>query len=443
MLTRDRLKQITEQVLAASRADDAVVSVTDSWAAHLRFARNTPSTSGSYTDTAVTVTSTVGTRSGSVTVNQLDEATLTGAVRRSEELARLAPEDPEYVPPLGPQRYREVKGFFDVTVERGPELMARGAAACIGEARERKLIAAGFTETRAVASALASSRGLFAHHAETGAYIGQTARTADDTGSGWASQASRRADELDYGAVARTAAAKAVASAEPRELPPGSYVTILEPACVANLVSAMVGAMGARAADEGRSFFSAPGGGNRLGHALFRDDVHIFSDPDDPRAPGRPWGGDGLPQARRDWIKEGAVAGLMYDRFWAAKHDREPVPYPSNILMAGGAGSVDDLVRSTERGLLVTSLWYIRSLDPRALLYTGLTRDGVFLIENGRVTHPVKNFRWNETPIAMLENVEAMSAPVRVPPRPSRSPTVVVPALKVKAFNFSSISDAI
>ena len=201
--------------------------------------------------------------------------------------------------------------------------------------------------------------------------------------------------------------------------------------------------MNARAADEGRSYFSAPSGGNRLGEKLFDERVNIYSDPTDPMAPGAPWGQDGLPQERRAWVENGVLKHLMTDRYWAQKSGVAPVAFPSNVIMRGGSGTVDDLVASTERGVLVTSLWYIRPVDPRTMLFTGITRDGVFWIENGKISHPVQNLRWNDGPLTLLSRLDKMSATVRVSPRPWRSANTAVPALRVKEFHFTSVSEAV
>ncbi|HWN67569.1 MAG TPA: TldD/PmbA family protein, partial [Haliangium sp.] len=408
MIDRERARAVTDAVLALSKADEARVELTESEVTHLRFANNAPSTSGTYTEPALTIWSSFGKRTGSVSVTQLDEASLAQAVRRSEELARLAPEDPEHVPVLGPQAFSDTPAFDADTAERGAEVLAEGVGRCVEDARKAGLEAAGFTETVAEAQVIASSRGLFGYHRNTRAYVSETARTPDGSGSGWASAADHRIAEIDYGAVSRTAVAKAQASQAPRPLPPGEYVTILEPACVANLLQLMTFFMNARNADEGRSYFASPKGGNRRGETLFPDNVHIYSDPQDPLAPAAPWGADGLPQQRRDWIAGGKLANLYVERFWADKQGVEPIPRPSNLIMRGGKSSVDDLVASTKRGLLVTSMWYIRFVDPRSLLFTGLTRDGVFWIENGKIQYPVQNFRWNESPIHLLKHIEGM-----------------------------------
>lgn len=443
MTTREQAKAIADKVLSLSKADETQLSLNGGIVNNLRFARNTPSTSGSAGDSELSISCTFGKRSGSVTINQFDDATLTSAVRRAEEMARLAPEDPEHMPVLGSQTFPAVDGFSQDTADKGAERSVDGVALSIENARNAGLVAAGFTETAAGFSCIASSAGLFGYHQATKAYLSQTVRTADGTGSGWASASSHRIGDIDFVGVSRTAIDKAKMSAAPKPLAPGKYVTILEPACVANLVAMMSFSMNARRADEGRSFFSAPKGGNRLGEKLFGDQVTLRSDPQDARVPGSPWGGGGLPQKPRSWIDKGVLKTFITDRYWAQKTGQEPVPFPSNVLMSGGQGTIADLVASTERGVLVTSLWYIRGVDPRSMLFTGLTRDGVFWIENGKISHPVQNFRWNDSPISVLSNIEAMSAPLRIPPRPWRATNFMVPALKVKEFHFSSVSDAV
>lgn len=443
MFTRDQAKAIGDRVLSLSRADEAFVTVTSGTGANLRFARSAPSTSGSADKPEISIASTFGTRTGTFTINQFDPDSLATAVRRSEEIARLAPEDPEHVPVPGPQTFAEVDGFSRETAEKGAGALAEGVARCLAQARDAGVEAAGFAETRASQQCIASSRGLFGYHRSTMAYLSATARTSDGTGSGWASQAGVKMADIDYGEVARVAIAKARASANPRPLEPGSYETILEPACVANLMAMYAWSMDARRADEGRSYFSAPGGGNRKGEALFADSVNLYSDPAYSKAPGLPWDSAGVPQKRRYWIEKGVLRNLQTDRFWAKKSGIEPVPAPSNLIMDGGQGKVEDLIASTRRGVLVTSLWYIRSVDPRSMLFTGLTRDGVFWIENGKIAHPVKNLRWNESLVDVLKNVDAMSAAEQIPPRPWRSATHVMPAMRVKKFTFTSVSDAI
>ncbi len=467
MLTEDEGRRVVQRVLSLSQAEDVEIRLRAEETSHLRFARNSPSTSGFFADQSLTVESSFGKRSASATVNQLDDATLLDVVRRSEALARLAPEDPEHMPGLGPQVYPAVTGYDASAAESPEEHMARGTALCISEARARGLVAAGFSTLELEARVIGNRRGLFGHTRSSRASFSITARTGVDglapdalrsvidptkpplrdgaegaTGSGWASSVAGSAAGLDYAGCAATAIDKAVRSREPRELPPGKYLTILEPSCVASLVASLIFDMDARSADEGRSFFSASEGKSRLGEQLFPEAIDIASDPSDGEVPGLPWGADGLPQAPRRWIERGRVATLGCDRFWAQKQGREPIAPPSNLLMQGGQGSLQDLIAGTARGVLITSFWYIRDVDPRTLLLTGLTRDGVFWIEDGKIAHPVRNFRWNDSPVRVLKNVEAMSRSARVLER-NGDGSVRVPALRVKDFELTSVSDAV
>ena len=181
---------------------------------------------------------------------------------------------------------------------------------------------------------------------------------------------------------------------------------------------------------------SKKGGGTRLGEQLFNEQVTIYSDPFNVDLPSPTWNGDGLPQEKVTWVEKGVVKNLSYSRYWAQQKNVKPVPGANRVIMEGGTASLEDLIKSTERGILVTRFWYIRSVDPQTLLLTGLTRDGTFYIENGKIMYPVKNFRFNESPIIMLNNVEALG-------KPQRSGSMIVPPMKIRDFTFSSLSDAV
>lgn len=443
MLSKEAAHKVTQAVLARSKADEVYVSLTSSQRNHLRFARNSPSTSGVDKDLSLTVFSSFGTRTASATCNQLDADSIAQVVATSEALARLAPEDPEHMPVLGPQNYQCLDSLEDGALEQGSEQLAQGTSDAIERARAAGLVAAGYSSAGASTSCIATSRGLFGYHRSMSAAFSVTARTGDGQGSGWASDVGTSIKQLDFGGTAAVAAEKAVASAPRRELAPGRYVTILEPACVASMIEILSSNLSARAADEGRSYFSAGAGRNRIGETLFPTSVTLESNPASPLVAGSPWGGDGVPQERRLWIDRGTLTALACDRYWAQKQQRQPVPGPSNRILHGDTGTLQDLVRSTERGVLITSLWYIRLVDEQSMLHTGLTRDGVFWIEDGKVQYPVSNFRWNNSPISVLKNIEGMSTPVRVSPRASGSSRYLVPALRVKEFELTSVSDAV
>jgi predicted Zn-dependent protease len=297
---------------------------------------------------------------------------------------------------------------------------------------------AGFFEHGGASVALATSAGLFAHHRASSASFSCTARTGDGTGSGWAGAASNRSAEVDATRAGAIAVDKAVRSAKPRRLEPGRYTVILEPAAVSELLGFLTSALDARSADEGRSFFSRPGGGNKVGETLFGPEVTLKSDPTVAALGARPFDGEGLPAPAVSWIDKGKLTGLVYSRFWAAKQGKAPTGRPQGWQLVGGTTPRADLLKGVKRGVLVTRFWYTRWVDPQSVLITGLTRDGVFLIENGEIVAPVNNFRFNESPVTMLKNVEAMS-PAEVAPDASAR----VPALRTAGFNLASISEAV
>jgi len=215
---------------------------------------------------------------------------------------------------------------------------------------------------------------------------------------------------------------------------------------VADLLAFMVFSFDARQADEGRSFFSKKGGGNRIGEQILGEKLRILSDPAHSLAPTVSFDNEGLPLSRHIWVENGVLKDLFYSRYWAEKSGKEPTAGPSNVVMEGGTATRDDLIAGTERGVLVTRFWYIRPLDPQTILVTGLTRDGLFLIEKGKVTRPVKNMRWNETPIVAFNNIDAMTPPERVVSGEGiggAGLSIVCPAARIREFTFSSASDAV
>lgn len=443
--SREEMRAIADRVLGMSQAEQARVNITSGLQGNTRFAVNQISTAGDIGNAQLVVTSAFGRRVASATTNGFDDESLRRVVDTSERLARLVPENPEYLGELGGQEYPAVRSFFDSTAA----LDARARAAAVEEvtrrARERNLIATGFLPYLVGSQAVATSHGLFAYHTATQANFTTTVRTPDGTGSGWAGTGAHDWSRVDAAALATRAIGKAERSRDPRPIEPGRYTVVLEPTAVANMVSLMMGSLAARNADEGRSFFSRQGGGNRIGETFLDERVTIHSDPSDPALFTTPFSGEGLPNQRTMWVENGVLANLVYDRFWAQRQERAPTGFPSGFAMAGGDASIDDMIASTERGLLITRFWYIRPVDPRTILFTGLTRDGTFLIENGRISHAVQNLRWNESPISILNGIEMMGRPERVSASESGdvSPAVVVPALRVRGFNFTSVSDAI
>jgi len=442
MLSRADSQALLERCVALSRADEVRVSLSQDDTSHLRFARNTPSTSGVAETTTLSVRSTFGRKSGTATVNQLDTYTVEGVVRRAEEIAQVSPEDPEHVPELGEQEYARVDTAPHEELEARLDHMATGAGLCMDAARAAGLVAAGFAQVSDGVRALGNSAGLFGYQRVGRAAFSETVRTPDGTGSGWASTAARNAGGLDYETTSRTAIEKARRSAQPRQLEPGDHPAILEPACVANLLRLLLGDMDARSADEGRSAFAREGG-TRLGEQLFPEFLDVRSDPTDGEVAGVPWGADGTARRPTRWIDAGRVASLATSRFWAAETGTEPLPSARSARMAGGERTLAELIASTERAILCTNFWYMRGLDPQTLAYTGLTRDGVFLVEDGEITRPLTNYRWNDSPIRVFANALELSQPARVGGRGGRSESYVVPGMRVSGFGFASISEAV
>jgi predicted Zn-dependent protease len=444
-LSRQEAETLLRRALEFSHADEARANLQSGASGNTRFAVNQISTSGDVNNAALVVTSAFGRRVASATTNNFDELSLRRVVATSERLARLTPENPEYMGELGPQQYPEVNAYFDETAALDAERRARAVREITTRAREAGLVSTGYLPYVAGAQAVATTRGLFAYGSFTGASLTTTVRTPDGTGSGWAGTGVSDWRHVDPAALGATAIDKARLSRDPVEVEPGSWTVILEPTAVANLVQLMAFAMNARAADEGRSFLSRPGGGNRIGERIVDERVTLRSDPTDPSLATIPFGGDGLPNRPMTWVDNGVVRNLVYDRFWAHRQGREPTGYPAGLAMSGGDATIEQMIASTERGLLVTRFWYIRGVDPRTILFTGLTRDGTFLVENGTIAHAVKNLRWNESPVAMLSNIEMMGRPVPVTSSESGDVgwPMIMPAVKARGFTFTSVSDAI
>lgn len=450
VLSRAEAQDLVQRVLRNSPAEETRVSINSSARADTRFALNQVTTSGENQDTQITITAYAGNRSASVNTNRTDEASLAAAAKQAYEIAQLVPPNPERMPELGPQSYPPAR-------ERAmsmPTPSERAAAAKIVTelARANDLVATGFIESRAGATAMGNSKGLFAYDATASVTMTATVRAPDGTGSGWACTDGNEFSDLDPAALAATAVQKAKDSRNPVAIEPGRYTTILEPTATGNLVQLITGAMQARAADEGRSFFSKPGGGNKIGLKVVDERVTLLTDPADSPSLTGGYDNDGQPLEKVVWIENGIVKNLNYDRYWAQKQGVQPTRAGGGgfggsrtLRMLGGTTSIADMVKNTERGVLVTRFWYIRSVDPRTILYTGLTRDGTFLIENGKVTRSIKNFRFNESPIFFLNNLEALGPTVRINSSENLSAggSVWMPPIKVRDFSFTSLSDAV
>lgn len=442
IFTEEQARAILTKVVALSKADECTAELSGSVDGNVRFALNAISTSGVVSNADLAVQVAFGKRVGTATINSFDDASLERVVRRAEDLARLAPENPEFVPAVTKQSYKPTNTFSQTTADITPDYRAKVASDSIAACKAQKLVAAGFLQDGQSFVAFANSKGNFGYQRASGADYTCTVRSEDGRGSGWVGRNVQDVNTFSAATDIRTAARKAAGSVDARALEPGKYTVILEPAAAAGLIGFMFNFFGAREADEGRSFLSKKGGGNKLGEQVFDPRVNFYADPAHPDVPAMPWDGNGLPRSRLDIVKDGKIANLDYSRYWAQKQGKTATPEPGNLIMTGGTKSTADLVRGTQKGILVTRTWYIRMVDPQTVLLTGLTRDGTFYIENGEIKYPLKNFRFNESPVIMLNNIDELGKPVRV--KADEGDTLMMlPPMRLRDFTFTSLSDAV
>jgi predicted Zn-dependent protease len=422
----------------AVTADDVRVNIDAREAAFLRYAVNEVTTSGQVTDATTTVTCAVGQKHASVSIHGVRAADVAAAARRALELARVAPDDPEFVPSPGPATMKPVPAAWSDAPISADDRAAIVADA-IAEAKKQQLVGYGFVQHERITEVTATRRGFFGIHHQTGCDATTTARTPSGDGSGWACTGAVAFKDVDLVGAARIACDKALRTRGAKPLDPGMYPVVLEPTAVAGLLSMM--SLEARTADEGRSAFSKPGGGSRVGEKLFGA-LTLRSDPWSSLVPSSPFDSDGLPRPPVTWVDGGKLGKLRTSRYWAKKSGRPAdARYNSYLPTGPRADSVEALISGLERGLVVTRLWYIRMVEPQTVTVTGLTRDGVFLVDKGKISGPVNNFRFNQSVIQMFADTEAYSAPVRVPGEGGEP--LAAPAIRCKAFRMSSKSDAV
>ena len=443
MLSRQDARNLIQKVLSFSKLPECKVDVYSDESAFIRFANNGITTSGYVLTQEVSISSTTeDKRSGSSVVNELTAEALKNGVEEAEQLAAMSRSDPEDVPALGQQKYPELQNYDAFTGSVRGDLMIPHVKAVIDCARKNQLISAGFIQRSATAVAIGNKAGMFGYHTLTDCSLSNTMRNPQGTSSGWASQSSVSLKDIDGEATGRISAGKCVRGAGTRrKLDPGKYTVILEPSGASDLIRFLGFGFNARQAEQGQSFLSKQGGGTHLGEAMFPEYITLRTDPFHPKLAALPWENGGLPNEKVSWIENGVVKNLYYDRFWASKAQKQPTPFPDNLVLEGQENSLDDLIKSVDRGLLVTRLWYIRFLQPKTLQLTGLTRDGVFLVENGQITDPVTNFRWNESPVRVLQNARKLARSARA--LGSEGGSAIAPALVVADFNLASISDAV
>jgi len=456
-------QSFVEHAVATTVADDCVVLVHDKTAANLRWANNTLTTNGVMHGVTVTVISFIrtaaGTSTGSVTGSATTQAQVTALVEAADAAARAgtpAEDAADLVRDRVSPDWAEASVPTDIHVY---DVFAPALGEAFGRASAADRVLYGFVNHEVTTTYLGSTTGLRLRHVQPTGHYGCTGKTADLTQSAWVGGATRDFTDVDALAMDDTVAQRLGWGRRQVALPAGRYDTILPPTAVADLMIDAYWYAGARVAWEGQSVYSRRGAGTRIGERITAPGVHLFSDPAYPALECAPFTvasrsgnessvfDNGLPLGRTDWIRDGELTSLLQTRHSAAMTSQPVTPAIDNLVLSvdGASGGVEDLVAGTERGLLLTCLWYIREVDPQTLLLTGLTRDGVYLVEDGEITGAVNNFRFNESPVDLLRRFTHASSTV---PSFSREwgddyfSRTATPALRVPDFNMSSVSQA-
>ncbi|MGC2292002.1 MAG: TldD/PmbA family protein [Candidatus Acidiferrales bacterium] len=436
------LEHIAERILKLSEADETEVEIDSTVDALTRFANNTIHQNVAEHTLGISVRAVVDGLTARATTNKTDEESLRRVVAAAMNLARNQPENPDLLPMLGPQKYQKVAHFFASTVSATPQDRARAVTRVCKMAEEGKQTAAGIFTTGYVRNLLANSKGLSARHDDTRAEFSVT--ILEENSSGWAKSNSPDILNIDPDALFESASEKAAGSRKPRELEPGHYTAILEPAAALDFVGSIFYDFAGTAILDKRSCLN-----ERMGKKIFGENITLWDDVYHPLQVGAPWDGEGLPRQKVLLVDRGIPKNLVYSRATAKKMKAKstghgftlPNEYgeaPMNLVFSGGDKSVDDMIRSTERGILVTRFWYIREVDPYEKVLTGMTRDGTFLVENGRVAGGIRNFRFNQGIIDALAKVEMLGPAVRATGEESFE--MVVPPMKIRDFHFSEVT---
>jgi PmbA protein len=438
-LTAAEIERLAERIIRLSAADETEVEIEFGSDALTRFANNTIHQNVAEQTLTISVRAVIDGRTARAVTNKTDEESLRRVIAAAARLARNQPEYPDLLPMPRRQKYQKVARFSSATAAVTPQDRARAVARVCKMAYENKQTAAGIFSSGATHSILANSEGLFARYGETNSEFSVT--ILEENSSGWAKSNSPDVRDIDPDALAASASHKAAESRQPRELPPGHYTAILEPSAVLDLVGFLFYDFAGTAVLDKRSCLN-----DRLGKKLFGENITLWDDAYHPLQTGEPYDGEGMPRQKVLLVDRGVPKNLVYSRATARKMKAKPTGHgfslpneygeaPMNLVFAGGDKSVDQMVRSTERGILVTRLWYIREVDPYEKVLTGMTRDGTFLVENGRLAGGIRNFRFNQSVIEALSNVEMLGPAVRAAGEESFE--MVVPAMKIRNFHFS------
>jgi PmbA protein len=439
------LRRIIDTVLRLAKstgADETEVHVDETADSLTRFANNAIHQNVAEHGLNVSIRTVVDSRTARATTNRVDEDSLRAAIEASLSLAHSQPKVPHLLPLPGKQRYRKVSRFVEETAALTPEERARAVRRACDLAIQNGQVAAGIFASGPQQSAMGNSRGLFAAYRETHAEFSITMQ--ENPAASWAKANAASVRDFDPQKLAQRASEKAHLAVDARELSPGRYTVILEPAAVLDLVGFLFYDFAATALEDKRSCLN-----DRMGKPLFGKNISITDDAYHPLQLGAPFDGEGMPRQQVLLVDRGVPKNLVYARSSAKSAGKKPTGHgfalpneygeaPMNLVFAGGDSSLEKMVASTDRGLLVTRLWYIREVDPYEKIMTGMTRDGLFLVENGKVTSAVRNFRFNQSILELFRNVEQLGPAVRATGEEAFE--MVVPAMKVRGFHFSEVT---
>jgi predicted Zn-dependent protease len=434
MTSRDEFRFLADLVLARSAGDDTVVTLDDRHSGTTRFANNQVIQNVDSRRGTLAVTVAFAGRHGTATTTDFTAGAVQETLARAERLALVSPEDPEYLPPPEPNAFSERETARPETVAAGPMRRLEYVNEAIGQCRMENLMAAGLVQSSASAVGIAAGNGLFGCEARADARFSLTVQAGDATG--WSAAAHRSVDHLKIQERTLVAITKAKQGRDPGELLPGRYPVILEPAAVAGLWTWLLGSLDAKSYDKGVSPVA-----KKLERRIVDERLTLQNLPAHADLLGTGFTSEGLPSESSVWIEQGVLKQLAYDRFTAKAYGVKTIPtIDAPVLSAEGGASrtVQDLIKRTERAILVTNFWYIRSVNPSDLTLTGMTRDGTFLVEKGAIVSAVKNLRFHESPLQAFRRIDAWTAPMEAVT--SESGKMLVPAMVLPEFNFSSVT---
>jgi len=452
MYSREEVKAVTDKVLSmASKATDAEVEFSGGERSATRFANSTITANMVQFDRQVSVTVYQGSRSGSASTRQFDDASLEEMVTNAMGAAEKGRENQNRQPLVGPQEYEPVDAALPSAVNFGPAERARLAKQSIDISDTMKTVGSGYIPKTHRTTCSANSKGLFAYYQVAEASFILTCRTADGMGSGWAGTTGiKDPSSIDAEALTRVASRKALDSRNAKALEPGRYTVILEPRANARFLSLMTGLFNAQSAESpyNRTYFTGKEPGTtKVGEKVFSEGLTLKSDIGNPILRQSPIGNDGTALRDVTWVEKGVLRNLAYNAAYARRQKKPVTPASLNnsLVMEGTSLSVEEMIGSTRRGLLVTFFWYIRGVDNETLLNTGMTRDGLFLIENGEIAGPVQNFRWNMSPIVGYNNLTAVgrAVPMHMGESYDGGNTALVPPVRIEDFLMTSVSPAV